>query len=222
MLEDWGASRDVGKRGGSVAFSLRPSRMHQLRTPSLPRSFLFDISMPHLPKRSALQAAGQLNGPRRSALEDDLDELEEDLTALESTDNVGAASSRQESGKVPPPPPPPPAATPSSSGKDEKEGRQKRRPRKDEEEAVIEPIEVYESKEPRDDGQHAKKGTSRGQRDRSRERSEERTRDGKRDVSRRRVRKRSYSPSRSPYRHGVGSMRRRRRVFPLLLGCVPS
>lgn len=70
-------------------------RMDELIDEMLRETYLFDISMPHLPKRIALQASGQLAGARRSALEDDLDELEDDLRDLESKDNAAskAASS---------------------------------------------------------------------------------------------------------------------------------
>ena len=52
-------------------------RMDEWIDELLTTDMVCDIALPHLPKRTALEASGLLAGPRRSALEDDLAELEE-------------------------------------------------------------------------------------------------------------------------------------------------
>ena len=55
-------------------------RMDEWIDELLTTDMVCDIALPHLPKRTALEASGLLAGPRRSALEDDLAELEEVLS----------------------------------------------------------------------------------------------------------------------------------------------
>ena len=52
------------------------TRMDEFIDELLRADYVLDIALPHLPKRLALEASGQLRGPRRSALEEELDEEE--------------------------------------------------------------------------------------------------------------------------------------------------
>ena len=75
-------------------------RMDEFVEECLREDYLCDIALPHLPKREKLEQQGLLAGPRRSALEDELDEEEEALAA-----EAAAAAAA-----APPPPPPPSSA----------------------------------------------------------------------------------------------------------------
>jgi len=75
-------------------------RMDEFVEECLREDYLCDIALPHLPKREKLEQQGLLAGPRRSALEDELDEEEEALAAEAAAAAAAAAA-------APPPPPPP-------------------------------------------------------------------------------------------------------------------
>ena len=125
-------------------------RVDELIDEMLRETQMFDIALPLLPKRIALENAGQLLGARRSALEDDLDEMEDDLNTMAENDTnaMPPVTSQAEDGEIPSsssrpppppppqqqPPPPPPAAEAEAAGGQEKSGRGVGEP------AVIEPI----------------------------------------------------------------------------------
>ena len=102
------------------------SRMDEFIDELLREDYVLDIALPHLPKRLALQATGQLAGPRRSALEEELEEEEAAAAAAaeEAAEEARAAAEAEAKAKaaekaaavakgaevaaVRPPPPPPP------------------------------------------------------------------------------------------------------------------
>ena len=74
--------RKLRRRAADGSYVL--TRMDEFIDECLREDYLLDIALPHLPKRLALEANGQLAGPRRSALEDDLDEMEAEEAKAEA------------------------------------------------------------------------------------------------------------------------------------------
>jgi pre-mRNA-splicing factor 38A len=68
------------------------TRMDEFIDECLREDYLLDIALPHLPKRLALEASGQISGMRRSALEEELDELEAEEAAVAAAAAAEAAA----------------------------------------------------------------------------------------------------------------------------------
>jgi pre-mRNA-splicing factor 38A len=72
-------------------------------------NYACDIALPPLARREQLVASGTLDGPRRSALEDEIEEaLAAEAAAAEVAAADAAAKAAAERAVAPPPPPPPP------------------------------------------------------------------------------------------------------------------
>ena len=110
------------------------SRMDEFIEECLREDYLLDIALPHLPARVQLEQSGQLAGPRRSALEEELDELEAEEAKARAASEAAARAEERAAAKAarasggsggsggggggrpdrdrhytgPPPPPPPP------------------------------------------------------------------------------------------------------------------
>ena len=107
-------------------------RMDEFVEECLREDYLCDIALPHLPKREKLEQQGLLAGPRRSALEDELDEEEEALAAEAAAAAAAAPPPPPPPPKerrAPPPPPPPPRPRPAGGRRGGGDGRAERPPR---------------------------------------------------------------------------------------------
>lgn len=153
-------------------------------------SYLFDISLPHLPKRTSLQAAGLLAGARRSALEDELDELEAEIAAGETTAITAGGHNQSATEQLAASSPAAEAASTSEHGRSR--GGDGKRVVGDEG-AIKEPIRVYEAAASRGGGEGREAhGRTRERDDRDRQRYARR--EGEEEsVRRRRDRSRSRS-----------------------------
>ena len=85
------------------------TRMDEFIDELLRADYVLDIALPHLPKRLLLEASGQLRGPRRSALEEELDEEEraQAAAAAEEKERQRLHELHELQRQRPPPPPPP-------------------------------------------------------------------------------------------------------------------
>jgi len=100
--------RKIRRRLNSGEYAI--VHMDELVEELLREDYAFDIALPHLPKRTALEASGLLGGPRRSAIEDELDdegeEEDEGGAPVEEDAEEGEVTDRKRSVAAPPAPAP--------------------------------------------------------------------------------------------------------------------
>jgi len=80
------------QRDGSYTIA----RMDEFIDELLREDYVLDIALPHLPRRLALEASGQLRGPRRSALEEELEDEERAEAEAEAAEAAAKAEAKAE------------------------------------------------------------------------------------------------------------------------------
>ena len=90
--------RKLRRRNADGTYTI--TRMDEFIEECLREDYLLDIALPHLPSRVKLEQSGQLAGPRRSALEDELDELEQAEAEEEAAAKAKAEAEAKEAAKA--------------------------------------------------------------------------------------------------------------------------